>query len=219
MGRRSSELFAQRPFCGRAVQWNCGCSRSGECYRIPQNGPVGGVEVGYNWQWSNWVLGLEADFSVAGMSGTASGTTVFLPGATQTTTAQQETDWYGTVRGRLGWLATPNPVVWHRRLCLRKGRRFRKLHAFSRLHCCYWRLCKQLHGVWRAVFYRLFICNQDRLAGPNGCWTSIGVRRSNINLSIWAPKQCGSQGFPSGPSPSLRSTQRSAINSTSCASV
>ena len=43
-------------------------------YRIPQSGAVSGVEAGYNWQWSSWLLGVEADFSAAGMSGRASGT-------------------------------------------------------------------------------------------------------------------------------------------------
>jgi len=78
-------------------------------YRIPQSGAVGGLEAGYNWHVGpNWVLGLEADFSFAGMSRTASGTSaLFLPN-TQTTTAEQSTDWYGTVRGRAGWLATSN---------------------------------------------------------------------------------------------------------------
>jgi outer membrane immunogenic protein len=86
-------------------------------YRIPQSGAVGGVEAGYNWQWSNWVLGLEADFSASGMSGRASGTSFIqftAPPAgvfTQTTTAEQSIDWYGTVRGRLGWLATPNLLL------------------------------------------------------------------------------------------------------------
>jgi outer membrane immunogenic protein len=80
-------------------------------YRIPQSGLVGGVEAGYNWQWSNWLLGLETDFSFAGMSGTASGTTALTPPATQTTAAKQDTDWYGTVRGRVGWLPTPNLLL------------------------------------------------------------------------------------------------------------
>jgi hypothetical protein len=44
-------------------------------YRIQQSGAVGGFEAGYNWQaGSNWLWGLEADFSFAGMSGTASNT-------------------------------------------------------------------------------------------------------------------------------------------------
>jgi outer membrane immunogenic protein len=80
-------------------------------YRIPQSGLVGGVEAGYDWQWSNWLLGVEADFSLAGMSGTASGTSFLTTAFTQTTTAEQSTDWYGTVRGRVGWLATPNLLL------------------------------------------------------------------------------------------------------------
>jgi outer membrane immunogenic protein len=83
--------------------------------RVPQSGPVGGFEAGYNWQaGSNWLLGLETDFSFDGMNGTASGTSFFVGAPflqTQTTTAQQSTDWYGTVRGRVGWLATPNLLL------------------------------------------------------------------------------------------------------------
>src|SRR5262249_32253511 len=81
-------------------------------YRIPQSGPVAGFEAGYNWQWSNWLLGLEADFSFAGMSGIASASSRPIAGVFfQSATAQQSTDWFGTIRGRLGWLATPNLLV------------------------------------------------------------------------------------------------------------
>jgi outer membrane immunogenic protein len=85
-------------------------------YTVRQSGPVGGFEAGYNWQvGSNWLLGLETDFSFAGMSGQASATSTFsMPlGAPllQSTTTQQQTDWYGTARGRLGWLATPNLLL------------------------------------------------------------------------------------------------------------
>jgi len=83
-------------------------------YRISQGGLVGGVEAGYNWQWSNWLLGVEADFSLSGMDGRASITSNFATLAvpvTQTSAAEQSTDWYGTVRGRVGWLATPNLLL------------------------------------------------------------------------------------------------------------
>jgi outer membrane immunogenic protein len=87
-------------------------------YRVSQSGAVGGFEAGYNWQaGSNWLLGLEADFSFSGMSGRGSGTSnlAVLPlpigTLTQTTTAEESTDWYGTVRGRAGWLATPNLLL------------------------------------------------------------------------------------------------------------
>jgi outer membrane immunogenic protein len=86
-------------------------------YRISQSGVVGGFEAGYNWQaGSNWLLGLETDFSFSGMDGQASPTSligvvpVFGP-LTQSITAEQRTDWYGTVRGRAGWLATPNLLL------------------------------------------------------------------------------------------------------------
>jgi outer membrane immunogenic protein len=85
-------------------------------YRVSQSGAVGGLEAGYNWQRSSWLLGVEADFSGAGMSGRASGTSFLanIPGvgtSPQTITGQQSTDWYGTVRGRAGWLATPNLLL------------------------------------------------------------------------------------------------------------
>jgi outer membrane immunogenic protein len=85
-------------------------------YRIQQSGLVGGFEAGYNWQLSNWLLGLETDFSFSGVDGTASGTSNFQGNGggivqTQTTAAQQKLDWYGTVRGRAGWLATPNLLL------------------------------------------------------------------------------------------------------------
>jgi outer membrane immunogenic protein len=85
-------------------------------FGIPQSNAVGGMEVGYNWQaGANWLLGLEADFSFAGMDGTGSGSSLFLPGPplliSQSITAEQKTDWYGTLRGRVGWLATPNLLL------------------------------------------------------------------------------------------------------------
>src|SRR5262245_45699035 len=80
--------------------------------RSLQSGAVGGVEAGYNWQWgTNWLVGLEADFSASGMSGTNSATAARFLAFTQAETVQQQTDWFGTVRGRLGWLATPNLLL------------------------------------------------------------------------------------------------------------
>jgi outer membrane immunogenic protein len=72
-----------------------------ESYKISPAGFVGGVQLGYNWQWANWVVGLEADFQGSGQrdsvcvfqcvtDGTVSGTIV------------QKLPWFGTVRGRLG---------------------------------------------------------------------------------------------------------------------
>jgi outer membrane immunogenic protein len=78
------------------------------------SGFIGGGQIGYNWQLSPiWVVGLEADFQGAlerehGMfansfSGLASPN--FFP-VTGTTAVAYETkiDWFGTVRGRVGYV-------------------------------------------------------------------------------------------------------------------
>jgi outer membrane immunogenic protein len=80
------------------------------------SGVTGGVETGYNWQIDrSWLLGIEADFSGSGLKGTGNSTS-FLQQApsgnfTQTVSEQQKIDWYGTVRGRLGWLPAPNLLL------------------------------------------------------------------------------------------------------------
>jgi outer membrane immunogenic protein len=85
-------------------------------FRLPLSDAVGGLEAGYNWQaGANWLLGVETDFSFAGMDGRGSGTSLFSPGPplsiSQSITTEQKTDWYGTLRGRVGWLATPNLLL------------------------------------------------------------------------------------------------------------
>lgn len=79
--------------------------------RSLQSGLVGGLEAGYNWQWSSWLLGIEADFSGSGMSGRDFSNAVFTTLVTQSETVEQKTNWFGTVRGRAGWLATPNLLL------------------------------------------------------------------------------------------------------------
>jgi outer membrane immunogenic protein len=84
-------------------------------YKLQPNGAVGGIEAGYNWQAGpNWLWGVETDFSFTGLNGSATGTSELgglAPVFTQASSVQQNTDWYGTVRGRLGWLATPNLLI------------------------------------------------------------------------------------------------------------
>jgi outer membrane immunogenic protein len=80
------------------------------------SGVTGGIDAGYNWQVGrSWLLGVEADFSGANLRGTGSSTSFIqqLPGAmiTQTVTEQQTIDWYGTLRGRLGFLPSDNVLL------------------------------------------------------------------------------------------------------------
>lgn len=77
------------------------------------DGPVGGVQAGYNWRFFNsFVLGAEADADVAqlGQSQTVS-TAVpgFLP---FTTFGQQKMDGIGTLRVRAGYLVLPNLLAY-----------------------------------------------------------------------------------------------------------
>jgi outer membrane immunogenic protein len=77
-------------------------------FRERYSGFLGGGQIGYNWQFANWVAGLEAD--IAGADASASSTQVnlpqppFPPRATITTTVSNKLDYLGTVRGRLGVL-------------------------------------------------------------------------------------------------------------------
>jgi outer membrane immunogenic protein len=67
------------------------------------SGVIGGGQIGYNWQYTNWVFGLEADFQ--GSSQRATGTvgrfilTESLP-------------WFGTVRGRVGFTPVDRWLVY-----------------------------------------------------------------------------------------------------------
>jgi outer membrane immunogenic protein len=55
------------------------------------DGLVGGVQVGHNWQAGKIVYGLEGDLSMSGLD--------FV-------------DWFATFRGRLGYLITPNVLAY-----------------------------------------------------------------------------------------------------------
>ena len=63
-------------------------------------GGFGGGQVGYNWQAGRWVFGLETDFQGAGVNGSRSLTNA-LPIAIDH--GSSSLDWFGTVRGRLGF--------------------------------------------------------------------------------------------------------------------
>lgn len=66
------------------------------------NGFTGGGTVGYNWQMTNWVLGVEADFSGAN----AKGSTTSVVGVFNcVANCDTKLNWWGTVRGRVGYAA------------------------------------------------------------------------------------------------------------------
>jgi outer membrane immunogenic protein len=73
--------------------------------------PFGGGQIGYNWQLApRWVVGLETDFSVSNHSELS---TVLSTGAvTDTVTSTRGLDWFGTVRGRAGYLIDPRVLTY-----------------------------------------------------------------------------------------------------------
>ena len=82
------------------------------CTILPQNnlnpqGWLAGGQLGYNHQIGAWVLGIEADIQWARIEDSTSvaGTFGVVGGGTSAATllASQSIDWFGTVRGRLGW--------------------------------------------------------------------------------------------------------------------
>jgi outer membrane immunogenic protein len=77
------------------------------------DGFTGGVQAGYNLQNGGLVYGAEIDFGAFNLSGLRVGNSIYSTAAIPfTTTASIDTDWLATARGRLGWTATPNLLIY-----------------------------------------------------------------------------------------------------------
>lgn len=78
------------------------------------DGAIGGGQIGYNWQLnSSWVTGLEADLQLADEKASRN---FFFPdgsdGEGVTGSFNSKIVWFGTVRGRLGWLFNPTTMLY-----------------------------------------------------------------------------------------------------------
>lgn len=81
-------------------------------------GATGGLQAGYNWQFApRWVAGFEADFNLADIRGNGSANNIeavfpppFPPIPMQVETSER-LEWFGTVRGRLGFLVTDDLLL------------------------------------------------------------------------------------------------------------
>jgi outer membrane immunogenic protein len=82
------------------------------------SGFIGGAQLGYNFQAGTFVWGVETDFQGADIKDAASAVSgpTKLPGFADVLslagTASQKLDWFGTLRGRLGFLATPQLLLY-----------------------------------------------------------------------------------------------------------
>lgn len=77
-------------------------------FTLVPEGFLGGGQIGYNWQSSNWVYGLEADFQGSALKDNGNCLLVCfpvpLPAPFLTSgNVDQQLTWFGTVRGRLGY--------------------------------------------------------------------------------------------------------------------
>ncbi|KJC50389.1 membrane protein [Bradyrhizobium sp. LTSP885] len=82
--------------------------------RINSSSVTGGFTAGYNWQVGGAVLGIESDINYFGFKGSASGSAVYpccAPTAF-TVSSSVSADWLATIRGRIGFLATPNWLLY-----------------------------------------------------------------------------------------------------------
>ncbi|TPQ36285.1 hypothetical protein C2U70_13100 [Bradyrhizobium guangdongense] len=97
--------------------------------RFDMNGAIAGGQAGYNWQRDNWVFGIEGDLqwsdekgragyscaAVPVLAGPCLPGLTFLPAAAAggtTLTIDQSLQWFGTLRGRVGILATPKVLFY-----------------------------------------------------------------------------------------------------------
>ena len=71
-------------------------------FKMSPEGFVAGAQLGYNWQWGSFVLGPEVDIAYSSIRDkhTVRDNVGAVTGAL---TTEQRLDWFGTVRGRLGY--------------------------------------------------------------------------------------------------------------------
>jgi outer membrane immunogenic protein len=87
---------------------NNGFTNFSDPANIAPAGAIGGVQLGYNWQGgSNWLVGFEADFQASAQKGiTCIIQCIHIPaqGTDQVFSSAHKIDYFGTVRGRIGWV-------------------------------------------------------------------------------------------------------------------
>jgi outer membrane immunogenic protein len=81
--------------------------------RADVNGVIGGGQAGYNWQRGTWLFGLEADFQGSDERGRGDVCTVAgCPLGSAIFTANTKLDWFGTARGRVGFLPAERVLLY-----------------------------------------------------------------------------------------------------------
>lgn len=76
-----------------------------ERFHLAPFGGIGGGQIGYNWQFGSWVIGLETDIQAANLRDTPC--LLQCNPAARAAQYTQELDWFGTVRARIGLARGP----------------------------------------------------------------------------------------------------------------
>jgi outer membrane immunogenic protein len=88
-----------------------GASAFGQTFKDTEGGVTVGAYAGYNWQCGVLLFGVETDFNYMSPSPTALDIEVF--GAnTETTSLESTIDWFGTLRGRFGYVINNNLLIY-----------------------------------------------------------------------------------------------------------
>jgi outer membrane immunogenic protein len=85
--------------------------------RFDLNGIVGGAQTGYNWQFGNWLGGVEGDLQLTAQRGNP---TFVCPGTTCNPNGpevagfdqNQHLEWFSTLRGRVGATVMPDAMIY-----------------------------------------------------------------------------------------------------------
>jgi outer membrane immunogenic protein len=79
---------------------------------LDASGVVGGGQIGYNWQCGWWLLGIETDFQGSSLNKTVTAAGAINPRTSAFASFGESLDWFGTLRGRAGWVATPRLLIY-----------------------------------------------------------------------------------------------------------
>lgn len=79
---------------------------------LNSSGFFGGGQLGYNWQVTQLVFGVEADMSASGIEGKLGASGTALGVGALSASAGTKLDWFGTVRGRVGYLIRPDMMIY-----------------------------------------------------------------------------------------------------------
>jgi outer membrane immunogenic protein len=100
--------FVQLLTCGGIIASTCAQPASSKL-----NGGFGGLQAGYNWQVNRYFLaGLEADFQGSAIRGSGTNAPFIFDGRPAQISSEDKVTWFGTVRGRLGFLPTDRLLIY-----------------------------------------------------------------------------------------------------------